>query len=185
MINTNTDTFILSDIRQLVDDIVTLKATIEVNEKNEEDTSKQKADLNEKKKLLDEIQLGEKADYYYGLSLFALNKFLHAPFLSLNIHDYVKNTYNQDFEILTKLDQDRYSAEFKAIMENDGQFKERMKAMYTEFLKQNEIFSPALEQYSANGYNVLREATFKVLFNNRDLISGAVKSEDFETLKQI
>ena len=42
----------------------------------------------EKKKLLDEIQLGKKADYYYGLSLFALNKFLHAPFLSLNTHRY-------------------------------------------------------------------------------------------------
>jgi hypothetical protein len=35
----------------LVDDIVNFKTSIEVNEKNGEDTSKQAAELNEKKKL--------------------------------------------------------------------------------------------------------------------------------------
>lgn len=195
MLSNNSDSFIISDVKELLDDIITYKSQIEVAQLNKQDPKDQLEKLKEAKNKLEEIQSGKKADYYYGLSLFTLNSNYHGPFISLNIQDYVKNTYNKDFTTLSKNEQDIYSARFNSIMNDESQFKNRMKTMYGEFMRQNELFSQSLADYSKDGYNVLRNATFKELMSNRDIISSAldgykkatpeVRKQKLDVLKRI
>lgn len=185
MLKNNTDSFVISDVRELVDRIVTLKSAVETAQAKNEDPAEQMSELLEVKNQLDEIQSGEKADYYYGLSLFSLNKSLHTPFLSLNVEDYTKSKYKSDYSNLSKNEQDRIAAEFSTIMTEDAQFKNRMKAAFDQFMIQNENFSQALMDYGINGYDAVRKASFDALYSQRDVIAQAVATKDIESLKKV
>lgn len=183
--NSGTDSFIISDVRELLNKVVNLKSVIEELDKSSQDSSTKKSELEEALKELEEIQTGKKSDYYYGLSLFALNKNLHKTFISMDVRDYVKDKYKKDFNILSPKEQQDYISELEVIMSEDLKFKDRMKSMYSEFMKYNELFSKSFEDYGKEGYDEIRSKVFKELIKNKDLIQNAVENNDFATLKNV
>lgn len=182
---TNSDSFIISDVRVLLSQLIATKSAIQVLETNKQDISAKTAELKNIKNQLDEISSGEKADYYYGLSIFTLNKGLNSPFVNLDINSYVKNTYSKDFNTLSKEEQSQKTAEFTSIMNDETQFKDKMKAMYAEFMKHNETFSKVLEDHGKDGYNFLRKNTFNFFKSNNQALATAIKGGDITTLKDL
>lgn len=69
-------------------------------------------------------------------------------------------------------------------MNDDTQFKARMKTMYDQFLLFNEKFSKSLQDYGIDGYNVLRKEVFNTFYKDQELIKQAVLTRDINTLKR-
>lgn len=181
----NTDTFVLSDIREIVSEMVGIKARLNIAEKEGKELKEDSARLKELGNQLKDIKEGKKSDYYYGLSLFVLNKNLHEAYISLNVNDYTRDLYDKDFESLSKEEKDKMSNEFKMVTSNEGNFKFKMKKMYEMFMKYNEEFSKPLEDYGKNGYDALRREVLKYAKDNEDTINKAVREKDLNTLKGI
>jgi hypothetical protein len=181
----NTDTFVISDINEIVNEIVTLKTRINAAEKEGKTVPEDEARLGELTKQIEDIKNGEKAEDYYGLSLFALNRDLHSAFISLNIYDYVRDIHDKNFDSLSKEEQDKLTAEFKMVTSNDGNFKVKMKKMYEVFQKYNQEFSLSLEEYGKDGYDALRRDVLKFMLTNQSTLNDAVRNKDLDTLKSI
>lgn len=177
-----TDKFILSDYKKYISELVDIKAKIEIAEKNNENTSELVSELKEVKTKIDELQSGNLEGYYVGLSNWTVNSFLNKPFISLNIEDYVNNVYKKDYVTLDSAEKDRLKAEFKAVMEEDVFFKDRMKAMYQEYLKYSEKFSPSMQDYFSTGYNKTRSQFFDYALKNYDVVEQAIEEGDIKTL---
>ena len=171
-----TDSFVKSDFTQLIGDIVDLTTQLENVQTEKDDKSVNKNEvgkgdiqskLNEKRKLVEELLKGEKAEYYHKLSLFTLNKNLHAPFISLSVDDYVKDKYDKDFYSLSESEKKTYKAEFDNIFdESKGDFKNKMKSMFDRFLEINEEFSHSIAEFNADGYANTR-SSFLANFRNK------------------
>lgn len=182
---TNADSFVISDVRMLLSKMIAIKDAINVLETNKQDTSGKLTELKEVKSKLDDINSGKRADHYYGLATFTLNKSLHDMFVDLDIEGYTKSTYNKNFNILEKPEQDKITAEFSSIMNDESQFKAKMEIMYAEFMKHNEIFSKVLENHGKDGYNIIRKNTFNFFKDNNTVIKNAIEKKDINTLKQL
>jgi hypothetical protein len=181
----NTDSFIISDVKEKLVDLVNLKTAVELAQAKGEDVTAQLGKIKQLTNELDQIQSGEMADDYYGLSIFTLNDKFHKPFLSLSVDSYVETKYNKIYNTLPEAEKKAMDAEFTAIMNGDGQFKNRMKAAYGEFKVQNANFSKVLEDYSKGGYDILRRSVFKELYTNKNLFEQTVKDKDFGALKEL
>ena len=184
--NSGVDKFILSDFNKLSTEIVSLSAEIKALDKDS-DSSELTNKLKEKRKEVQELLTGEKSEYYKQLSLFTLNKNLHSAFTSLNVVDYAKYKYNNNFYELPKdsatLSQDSVTSEFDELIKNDYNKKDRMKFMYETFDTMNTKYSNLIGDYAEEKHVNVRDKFVNILTNSTLLSPDQVKEVSPELKK--
>ncbi len=180
------DKFILSDFNELSKEIIDLKSKL-TQLPEDADTSELMSSLNEKKLQVQDLLSGKWAEEYKALSLFSLNRDLHAPFIALNVLDYAKYKYNVNYKDLPEegatLTKKKVDQEFKDIMENDNNKKDKMKIMFNAFKDYIGKYSNNIGDYADEKHLRTREKYVNILTNANLLTSESVASID-ELTKQ-
>ena len=172
------DKFVLSDAKQIGLEIVSLNTDITALEKSKTDENQKQvagkiseltAKLKEKRESFTELVTGVKSEYYHGLSLFTLNSALHKHLISLNVDEYVKTKYDENFYSLSEQDKEQRQNEFDSLMsDSESNLKNKMKIMYDHFLTMNEKMSKSIKDYDADGYASVRSRFYSILHNVYD-----------------
>ena len=184
--DTGIDGFILSDFNELTKEILDIKAKLVQSPENA-DTSELMSKLNEKKLQVQDLLSGKWAEEYKALSLFSLNRDLHAPFVALNVLDYAKYKYNVDYKDLPEdgatLTKKMVDQEFKDIMENGDNKKDKMKVMFAAFKDYIGKYSNNIGDYAEEKHLRTREKYVDILTNANLLTAESVVSLDDLTKK--
>lgn len=174
---TGVHNFILSDVNELSSKIIDLKNELNNLDKDKDSTriSEVTKELGERKSEYNSILSGEKASYYTGLSIFAMNSALSSPFLSLNIKDYTKTKYNTDFDSLPEtggsLTKNQIQNEFNDIMSKPDNNKQKLKFMYSMYKTMLGKYSGLIGEYGEENHIKAREEAIKFL-NDSKLINS-------------
>lgn len=173
---TGIDKFILSDFNALTKDIINITAELKSLEEGSEKKSELMAKLNEKREKVKELLDGKWAYDYQALTLFALNRELHSPFIALNVIDYVRLKYNKDYKDLSAEDKVLMDNEFKNIMDSEDSKKEKMKVMFAAFKEYIAKYSNAIGDYADEKHMKTRDKYVNILTNANLLTAESVES---------